>query len=358
VQIFNPCPIPGKSNIPSDDGSNRCVKDCKNGSSIGDPSCIEECKPGIPVGDARCTDCPIGQVRDQTGTCRTPEPSATCTLTSTLKAKKATYKARVSVSDSTVKVTSYRYDFDSVLGTEKKLSALEDTEQKEFSVAGVHKAKLTVRIANSAGSKDITCEALVEIDEKPAISKEKTVLNSTQNKSDANNTTAKPGDQLEFKITAKNSTSGVEPTYIFEDFFGDVLDYADIVSITDNVTADTHGNLKWPTQKIGAYETASKTIVVKVKNPIPTTNTPHGDKTRYDLKMTNVFGNQVTVNLDAPLVKKTEGATTSIPNTGPSASLVVCFFITFIATYFYARSRLLNHELAIARAEYTASGGF
>jgi uncharacterized repeat protein (TIGR01451 family) len=358
VQVFNPCPLPGKSTIPVDDGSNRCVKDCNNGSSVGDPSCIQECKPGIPVGDARCTDCPLGQVRDQSGTCKTPEPAATCTLTSEIKGNTATFKARVTVSDTTVKVSSYRYDFDAVVGTEKKSSALEDSVQKEFTSAGIHKAKLTVRIGNTSGTKDISCDALIEIDEKPAISKEKIVSNNTQNKPDANNTTAKPGDQLTFKITAQNSTTGTEPAYVFEDFIGDVLDYADIVSISDNIKPDSHGNLVWPAVKIGGKESVSKTIVVKVKDPIPTTNTPHGDKTRYDLKMTNVFGNQVTVNVPEPLVKKTEAATTNLPNTGPNSSLVVCFFITFIAAYFYARSRLIDHELAITRAEYTASGGF
>jgi len=74
--------------------------------------------------------------------------------------------------------------------------------------------------------------------------------------------------------------------------------------------------------------------------------------------MTNVYGNTVNIKLPATVSKTAEVVGTSLPNTGPGASLIIGFSMVTIVGYFFARSRLLSKELSIIKADYTASGDF
>lgn len=329
VVVFNPCTFAGKEAIPIDDGSGRC---------------FEECKPGIALGDAKCFDA----------------PNAACTaITTAVDAakKKVKIDTTVTASNSVTQVTYYRYDADGKQGKKKVSTSLRDTEEMVFTAAGQHRVEVVVGLTNSKESKETTCSTSFESAPDASISKLKSVSNTTQKKDDANGTTANGGDTLEFKITAKNTTAGIQENYEFVDFIGDVLDYADIISVTDGVKPDANGYMKWPVQTIGANASVTKVITVKVKDPIPTTNTPNGDKTRYDLQMSNTYGNEVVVKVPAPFVKRTEGAVTSLPNTGPGTSLMIGFAVTAVIAYFFSRSRLLANEIDIVKHEYTMSGG-
>jgi hypothetical protein len=72
--------------------------------------------------------------------------------------------------------------------------------------------------------------------------------------------------------------------------------------------------------------------------------------------MTNVYGNTVTINLPPTPVKTTEQIVSTLPNTGPGASMVTTIAITIIAAFFFTRSRLLSKETAIALNNNAAGG--
>jgi hypothetical protein len=95
---------------------------------------------------------------------------------------------------------------------------------------------------------------------------------------------------------------------------------------------------------------------VKVKNPIPATPTSSSDPGHFDLTMTNVYGNTITIKLPGSVTKTTEVVTSTLPNTGPGTTIAIGFGITMIIGYFFARSRLMAKELAIVKAEYVSGG--
>lgn len=98
-------------------------------------------------------------------------------------------------------------------------------------------------------------------------------------------------------------------------------------------------------------------LTVKIKNPIPQTTISSSNPGTFDLVMTNVYGNTVNIKLPGGVIKTTEQATTTLPNTGPGTSLAIGFVVTVVIAYFFARSRLLVTELSIVREEYASAGG-
>ena len=79
------------------------------------------------------------------------------------------------------------------------------------------------------------------------------------------------------------------------------------------------------------------------------------------MKMTNFYGNTVTIPLYSPAPQVTVppvvAASASLPNTGPGNDLIIVFIVTAIAGYFYSRSRLLSKETDIILETYSSSGG-
>ena len=79
------------------------------------------------------------------------------------------------------------------------------------------------------------------------------------------------------------------------------------------------------------------------------------------MKLSNFYGNTVTVPLFTPIPQVTvpivAQASNSLPNTGPGNDLIIIFLVTVVAGYFYSRSRLLAKETDIVLETYSASGG-
>lgn len=183
----------------------------------------------------------------------------------------------------------------------------------------------------------------------------KKVSNLTQKIDDANNTVAKSGDTLEYTLTVTNTGNQNAKDYIVDsDSLSDVLEYADLVSYDGGSYDKINQRITWPTATIPASSSISKKFQVKIKSPIPTTPPSLSDPLSYDFKLRNVFGNEVVVSLDKPIISTTYQVTTSIPNTGPGSSILISLAAVVIVGYFYARSRLLAKEVDIIKAEQTA----
>jgi len=189
----------------------------------------------------------------------------------------------------------------------------------------------------------------------------KEVENVTRNTWNANGSTVKPGDVLEFKLTTKNNSDSSAANLSTQDYLGRVLQYADLINsgslVKQGLALDESGYLHWdiPTLKTGS--TDIKTFRVKVKSQIPATNQPIPGSGDYDCTINNIYGNQVSIKVPCPLPKQVEQATVKLPDTGPGNSVLIGAGVLTVVGYFFARSRLLARELDIVRTDYAAAGG-
>jgi uncharacterized repeat protein (TIGR01451 family) len=212
------------------------------------------------------------------------------------------------------------------------------------------------------------CQQTVVIEkEKTAIiSTSKLVRNATQNIANANGTIASPGDELIYTIRAQNVGDATQKAYVFpEDSIQDILDYADL---TDKKTAELVNKsgfqtLVWKEPvDIPTGQTVEKQFVVKVKPSLPKTNTPASDPLKYDCQIDNTIGSvkstkdTVVIKFNAGLCKPVEQIVSTLPNTGPGASMIVTFLGVLVVMYFYSRSRLLAKEVDVVRYEFGMKG--
>lgn len=190
----------------------------------------------------------------------------------------------------------------------------------------------------------------------------KTVKNVSQLINDANNTTAKPGDRLEYRLQVKNvgKTTG---TYALQDNLSDVLEYADIIDTgggtlaqKDNTTPIENVNtITWPAVTIKPGEAIEKIVSVQIKSPIPATPQGASNPESYNCRLVNDFaGNHTTVVVDCPTPKAVEQTVAELPHTGPAANMIFSGCVTAIVVYFYARSRQVKKEIRLIRRDLNA----
>lgn len=184
----------------------------------------------------------------------------------------------------------------------------------------------------------------------------KTAKNITQGIADANGTTAKPGDVIEYTLTTTNKGKTTIKNYHVNEPLGDVLDYAEIVDLHGG-TKGEYDIVTWAETDIKGGQTLTNKITVKVRSVLPSTPASSTDTKHFDMIMTNVYGNTVEIKLPPSTTKQIEMATTTLPNTGPGTSLIIGFTLTTIIAYFFARSRLLAKELDIVRTDFASAGG-
>lgn len=202
------------------------------------------------------------------------------------------------------------------------------------------------------------CSAAQTRDDKTAcLELSKTASNTTQGLPDANNTTAKAGDTLSYSLVVKNDGKVAVPKFVIQENMSDVLDYADIVDLHGATLDNDTKVVSWGAQTIPAHATVTEHLTVKIKNPIPQTPVSVSDPGHYDLKMTNVYGNTVTINLPPSAVQTTEQIVQSLPNTGPGTSLLIGFGVSLFVGYFFARARLLAKETRLIINTQTTQGG-
>ncbi len=140
----------------------------------------------------------------------------------------------------------------------------------------------------------------------PTIVKSKKAVNDTQHV-DATTVVAKAGDHITYTLTTENSGTADQSNYGIEDGVRDILDYADVVSISDNGQAvdqtstnrDDQTLVRYPSVTIKAGETVTRSFSVVVKNPIPTTP---ANGHAFDFVMFNNYGNPVVVTIEHPAV--------------------------------------------------------
>ena len=210
--------------------------------------------------------------------------------------------------------------------------------------------------ANSPSCKPCE-EAQTREDKTACLEFKKVASNHTQNISNANGTTAKPGDTIVYTLTTRNRGKDRISQHIIKENVSDVLDYSDITDLNGG-KLDSQQQVVWPALDISPNETVTKTITVKVKDPLPQTPVSSSDPGHFDLTMTNFYGNSVEIKLPPSIIKTTEMVTRRLPNTGPGSTIAVSVSLAVIVSYFFARNRLIVKEIDLVRSEYASNGSY
>lgn len=202
--------------------------------------------------------------------------------------------------------------------------------------------------------KDKDCKSVFELNKK--------VKNTSQLIDDANNTTAKPGDRLEYRLSVKN-TGTTTGTYTIEDNLSDILEYADLVDTGGGTLikkdADTPiervNVITWPAIEIKPGATIEKIISIKIKDTIPATPQGLGNPESYNCRIVNNFaGNNTSVNMECPNPKAVEQVVGELPKTGMTENLVFAGVLLAVVAYFYARARQMKKEVRLIRKDLNA----
>lgn len=190
----------------------------------------------------------------------------------------------------------------------------------------------------------------------------KSVRNVSQSVSNANNTTAMPGDKLEYHLTVKNvgKTTG---TYTIEDNLSDTLEYADpadmggatLIEKNSGAPIEEAGTITWPAVTLQPGQSVQKIVSVQVKSTIPATPQSPGNQESYNCRMVNDFGDDHTsVSVDCPTPKVVEQVVTELPHTGAGENMLFASVVLAVVAYFYARSRQMKKEVRLVRRDLNA----
>jgi uncharacterized repeat protein (TIGR01451 family) len=188
-----------------------------------------------------------------------------------------------------------------------------------------------------------------QFDTASCLSYSKAASNMTRDIPNANNTTAQAGDVIQYTLTVKNSGAAASTGFVVQENISDVLDYASLANLNGG-SLSGDGVLSWPAETVPAKGSIQKQFTVQVKNPIPSSAPGNDDPQAFNYVMTNVYGNTININVAQPVVvTAAKTATTSLPNTGPGAGVIVMGVVAVLAGYFYFRSRLMLKESHIAQ---------
>jgi hypothetical protein len=194
--------------------------------------------------------------------------------------------------------------------------------------------------------KDETCSA--------SVVQTKSASNTTQGNVDAVKTTAKAGDRIIYTLTLANhgkAATTVTPT----EELSDVVEYADIIDTGSGTYSDEAKTLTWPEINLAPGASQTRMFAVQVYDKIPAMGQGVSDRTSYDCKMTNTFGNSVEIAVDCPVEKQiVEQTVAELPHTGPRENMLFAAVLFSIVAYFYARSRQMKKEIRLIRRDLNA----
>ncbi len=187
-----------------------------------------------------------------------------------------------------------------------------------------------------------------------ALINSKTAKNASQGDVDATTTTAKAGDKITYSLSLANTGKApaeVTPTEELDD----ILEYATVIDAGGGTYNEQAKTLTWPTITLNAGDTQTRMFTVQVLDTIPAMGTGVSNKTSYDCRIDNTFGNTVGIDVDCPVEKQiVEQTVSELPHTGPRENMIFAGITIAIVAYFYARSRQLKKEVRLIRRDLNA----
>ena len=135
----------------------------------------------------------------------------------------------------------------------------------------------------------------------------------------------------------------------------DVAEYATITEAGGGVYNKDAKTLSWPSVTLKPGEKQTRMFTIQVMSTIPAMGVGVSDKTSYDCRMMNTFGNAVQVAVDCPVEKQiVEQTVSELPHTGPRENMIFAGIVFAVVAYFYARSRQLKKEVRLIRRDLNA----
>ena len=179
----------------------------------------------------------------------------------------------------------------------------------------------------------------------------KSASNITQGNIDAVKTTAKAGDKIIYTLNISNHGKAAASTTPTENLI-DVSEYANVIENGSGTFDSTAKTLTWPATSLKPGETQTRMFTVQVLDTIPAMGQGVSDKTSYDCKMTNTFGNSVDIAVECPLQKQfVEESVAELPHTGPRENMLFAGAVLAVVVYFYARTRQVKKEIRLIRRD-------
>jgi uncharacterized repeat protein (TIGR01451 family) len=181
----------------------------------------------------------------------------------------------------------------------------------------------------------------------------KSVANLTKNIGDANNSSVRAGDRLEYTLYAKN-TGTLPATVSFEDSLLDVMEYASLQHSGGGIFDDKNKTLSWGNVEIGPGEREERKFVVQLASEIPATPRGVSEPGSYDCQLNNAFGNSTVVEVDCPTAKVVERTVSELPKAGAGTNVIFGAVLLIVVTYFYSRSRQTGKEIRLIRRDFNS----
>lgn len=192
----------------------------------------------------------------------------------------------------------------------------------------------------------------------PDIEITKKATNRSQNDVDATTKTAHAGDIILYTITITNNgkTAG---TVALDDILTDSLEYSQLTEMGGGTYNATNKSLNWGSLTIQPGATTTRQFVMTVYNPIPAMAQNQGTATSYDCIMSNVVRKDgegmINIPVECPVTKQVvEQTVQQLPHTGPTENMIFAGLLLAVASYFYARTRLMRKEVRLIRRDLNA----
>lgn len=357
------CTIPGKTNLDATDPN------CKQ-----TPKCTVSGKTNLPANDPNCK----------------ADPVAACEMLKITKMVNTYQMDTTAKTQNGAKVTGYIYTIkkDGKVIKTQTVSSTAATNAYKYSTTAQGAYNVSVTVKTSLGDRtDADCVKTFNIpapemcpqnpklrkdspecqpcpgdptlwikDEKcsATVMQTKSANNASQDNADAAKTTAKAGDKIVYTLTLSNNGKA-SATITPEERLADVMEYAEIIDLGNGTYNAGTKTLTWPTIELKPGQKETRMFTVKVAEKIPAMGTGTSDKTSYDCRMDNTFGNMVSINVDCPVQKQIiEQTVAELPHTGPRENMIFAGIVFAIVSYFYARSRQLKKEVRLIRRDFNA----
>lgn len=182
----------------------------------------------------------------------------------------------------------------------------------------------------------------------------KSVQNVTRDVWNANGSLARPGDVLEFTLTTKNAGAVAVGGYQAEDYFGRVLQYAELEGglKSQGLSLAKDNYVRWRSPALAPGGSSVKTVRVKVKPVIDTAARPAANSRDYDCTISNYYGELVVVKVPCPLPKMLADSVQALPRASSTSALGLGAGTLFVAGFLSARSALMRREIQLALGSY------
>lgn len=183
-----------------------------------------------------------------------------------------------------------------------------------------------------------------------------TTLDRNNQPTNAAGAQARPGDELRYTLTTRNTGQQAYQQFRFEQDLTDVFEYADLVDAGGGQLEVSSGLklpsnqkvLTWEALDIPAQQLATRSFMVRIKQPLPTLPVGMFEPKSYDLRLESYFGsNRVDVYVAPPITKQLEALSRGLPT--PPNWIVLTGLISFTLglIVIWLRTRLMRRELAI-----------